>query len=327
MSRHAAKRILLITLSNIGDAVMTTPVMTALHERHPRAVMDIVADARSSEIFSHCPYRGELFLKDKQAGWQGLMRLVQRLRIKRYDLVVDLRTDGLTLLLRASRRLTRRGSKAAGVHAVQRHFAVIGPREKIRGIPATCVWLSQHEQAFARRQLATLPGTRWLALGPGARWATKRWPVAAFAALVERLQPAFDAIVLLGDSEDAESGQWLQEHIALPCLDLSGRTELLEAAAVLQQAALFIGNDSGLGHLAAACNTATLTIFGPGNPARYHPWHPQARWLQSDSGDITDVPVDAVATSVLEQQDLIRHSGEGGASIVPGCNGSRHVPG
>ena len=311
MSQHEAKRILLITLSNIGDAVMTTPVMTALHERHPQAVMDIVADARSSEIFSHCPYLGEIFLKDKQAGWQGLLKLVHQLRNKHYDLVVDLRTDGLTLLLRASRRLTRRGSKAAGAHAVQRHFAVIGPREKIRGRPATCVWLSQHDQAFARRQLATLPGTRWLALGPGARWATKRWPVTAFAALVERLQPQFDAIVLLGDSEDAQRCQWLQEHITLPCLDLSGRTELLEAAALLQQAALFIGNDSGLGHLAAACNTATLTLFGPGDPTRYHPWHPQARWLQSDSGDIADVPVDAVATAVLEQQDFIHHAGEG----------------
>ena len=304
MAPQDTKTILLITLSNIGDAVMTTPVMTALHKKYPLAVMDMVADARSSDMFRHCPYRGEIFLKDKQAGWQGLMRLVKQLRRKRYDLVVDLRTDGLTLLLRARRRLTRRGSRAAGVHAVQRHFAVIGPREKICEIPATCVWLSQHEQEFAQRQLAVLPGTRWLALGPGARWATKCWRLTSFQALVERLQPEFDGVVLLGNTNDADHCRQLAEHMALPCLNLAGKTDLLQAAAVLQRAALFIGNDSGLGHLAAACDTPTQTIFGPGDPHRYHPWHPKARWVQSDSGDIADVPVEAVATAVFELQGL-----------------------
>lgn len=301
MSAQNTKTILLITLSNIGDAVMTTPVIQALHNKYPRAVMDIVADARSSEVFRHCPCKGDIFLKDKQAGWRGLMTLVRQLRAHRYDLVVDLRTDGLTLLLRASRRLTRRGSKSAGQHAVQRHFAVIGPREGLDRIPATRVWLSQQEQAFAQRQLAALPGTRWLALGPGARWAAKCWPVAAFAALCEQLQARFDGVVLLGSTEDMESCQQLAAHMTRPCLNLAGRTDLLEAAAVLQQAALFIGNDSGLGHLAAACDTPTLTVFGPGDAHRYHPWHPQARWVQSDSGDIAEVSVDAVVAMVLEQ--------------------------
>jgi heptosyltransferase-3 len=304
MAKQDIHSILLITLSNIGDAVMTTPVMSALHEKYPRAVMDIVADARSSEIFRHCPYRGEIFIKDKQAGWQGLMRLVKQLRRMPYDLVVDLRTDGLTLLLRARRRLTRRGNRAAGAHAVEQHFAVIGLGEKIREIPAPCVWLSPHERAFARRQLAILPGTYWLALGPGARWARKCWPLISFEALVEQLQSQFDGVVLLGDTNDAENCRQLAQHMALPCLNLAGKTDLLQAAAVLEQTALFIGNDSGLGHLAAACDTPTFTVFGPGDPYRYHPWHPQARWLQSDSGDIADVSVAAVASAILERVDV-----------------------
>jgi heptosyltransferase-3 len=301
MSAQDTKTILLITLSNIGDAVMTTAVMAALHKKHPLAIMDIVADARSCDLFSHCPYSGEIFLKDKQAGWRGLLRLVKQLRTQRYDLVVDLRTDGLTLLLRAGRRLTRQGSKAAGPHAVERHFGVIGPREGINEIPPTCLWLAQHDQEFARQQLTVLPGTRWLALGPGARGAAKRWPAAAFSALLVQLQTQFDAVVLLGSAADMKPCQQLAEHIPLPCLNLAGKTGLLQAAAVLQRAALFIGNDSGLGHMAAACNTATLTLFGPGDPRRYHPWHPHARWVQSDSRNIADVSVEAVVAIALEQ--------------------------
>jgi ADP-heptose:LPS heptosyltransferase len=302
MAKQDIHSILLITLSNIGDAIMTTPVMTALHTKYPLAVMDIVTDARASEIFSHCPYKGTLFIKDKQAGWRGTLALVRQLRARRYDLVVDLRTDGLTGLLRARRRLARRGGKATGVHAVQRHFGVIAARESMADLPPTCLWLSQLEHDTAQGQLAALPGTRWLALGPGARWAPKRWPAAAFAALIERLQGQFDAVVLLGDPADAACCRQVAAQAALPCLNLAGRTGLLQAAAVLQRAALFIGNDSGLGHAAAACNTPTLTLFGPGDPARYHPWHPQARWVQSDSGNITDVAVEVVAAAIRELQ-------------------------
>ena len=304
MAPRDIHNILLITLSNIGDAIMTTPVMAALHKQYPRAIMDIVTDARASELFSHCPYKGEIFLKDKQAGWQGVMTLIKQCRKKHYDLVVDLRTDGLTLLLHARRRLTRRGSKAAGYHAVQRHFGVMGPREGITAIPATSVWLSPHDLDFAHRQLAALPGNRWLALGPGARWAPKCWPATAFRELADRLQAQFDAVVLLGSTADADSCQQVADGMALPCITLAGKTSLLQAAAVLQQVTLFIGNDSGLGHLAAACNTPTLTVFGPGDPARYHPWHPQARWVQSDSGEIADIPVAAVTAAVLELTEL-----------------------
>jgi heptosyltransferase-3 len=300
MAERNIRDILLITLSNIGDAVMTTPVMAALHEKYPQAVMDIVTDARASELFSNCPYKGKIFLKDKQAGWQGVLTLVKQLREKRYDLVVDLRTDGLTLLLRARRQLTRRGGKAAGPHAVQRHFGVVGPREAITEIPATRLWLSQHELDFAQQHLAALPGKRWLALGPGARWALKRWPATAFRELADRLQTQFDAVVLLGSTEDMNSCQQVAAGMALPCVNLAGKTNLLQAAAVLQQVALFIGNDSGLGHMAAACDTAILTIFGPGDPVRYHPWHSQAGWVQSDSGDIADVSVDVVANRACE---------------------------
>jgi heptosyltransferase-3 len=299
MGQADNNNILLITLSNVGDAIMTTPVMAALHHKYPRAVMDIVTDARASELFTHCPFKGDIILKDKLAGLNGIFSLVKRLRAKRYDLIVDLRTDGLPLLLRARRRMTRRGSKAAGYHAVQRHFAVIGPREGISTIPDTCLWLSPQDQDYAQRQLASLAGDRWLALGPGARWAPKCWPARAFRELVARLQARFDAVLLLGSDADTGCARQVAEGMALPYLNLAGKTSLLQAAALLQQVQLFIGNDSGLGHMAAAGGTPTMTVFGPGDPARYHPWQPQARWVQSDSGDIADVPVAAVVAAIL----------------------------
>jgi ADP-heptose:LPS heptosyltransferase len=296
----ATRSILLITLSNVGDAVMTTPVMAALHHKYPHAFMDIVTDARAAPLFSHCPWRRDIILKDKQAGWLGLAALVRRLRATRYDLIVDLRTDGLSLLLRAGRRLTRRGSRSVTGHAVERHFSVIRQREQLTEIPPLQLWLSAAEQAHATQLLAGLPGQRWLALGPGARWQGKCWPVVRYSTLLDKLQPHLDACVLLGDTADAGLCREIAAGLRLPHRNLAGTTDLLQAAAVLARMQIFVGNDSGLGHLAAAGDIPTVTVFGPGDPPRYHPWHPQARWVQSTSGRIEDVSVALVFEQVLE---------------------------
>ena len=300
------RSILLITLSNIGDAVLTTPVLEALHARYPLAVVDIVTDARASELFSHCPWRGNIILKHKQLGWRGTLALVKQLRARRYDLVVDLRTDGLTLLLRAQRRLTRRHGKPVGRHAVERHFGVIREREPLDAIPPVQVWLSAAELAWARQQLAGLPGQCWLALGPGARWEGKCWPAQRFSTLATRLQAHVDAVILLGSTADRDSCAQIAATLPLPCINLAGKTDLLQATAVLQRVRLFVGIDSGLGHLAAAAGTPTVTVFGPGDPQRYHPWHPQARWVQSTTGAVADVSADTVIELVLELLSELR---------------------
>jgi ADP-heptose:LPS heptosyltransferase len=100
------------------------------------------------------------------------------------------------------------------------------------------------------------------------------------------LRAEVDAILLLGGEGDRGACAELATAAALPVVDLAGGTRLLQAAAVIELAQLFIGNDSGLGHIAAAVGTPTLTLFGPGDPARYHPWGPGARWLVAPGGEI-----------------------------------------
>jgi ADP-heptose:LPS heptosyltransferase len=160
------------------------------------------------------------------------------------------------------------------------------------------IWLTDAEPGFAREQTSGLPGNRWLALGPGANWAPKRWPAGHFCKLVGQLQEQFDAVILLGSQADQLICKQVTDKLPLPCINLAGNTDLLQAAAILAQAQLFVGNDSGLGHLAAASGTPTVTVFGPGDPQRYHPWHPDARWTQSKTGLIADVTVSSVAEQI-----------------------------
>ena len=291
------QRILVITLSNIGDAIMTTPVLEALHQRYPSAVIDLVADRRSASVFTHCPYRGEIIFKEKRAGWRGTLQLVRTLRRTRYDLIVDLRTDGLAYLLRARRRLCKWHSRPRGPHAVEQHMGVLA-KLGITDIPPTRLWLTPELETKANTLLGTLPGKRWLALGPGANWEPKIWPAERFQALANKLHDHFDAVILIGGQGDVDRCNQVAQGLALPSINLAGKTDLLEAGAVLARAQLFVGNDSGLGHIAAAVGTPTLTVFGPGQPERYQPWGEKARQLVGTEKDLQQLSVERVAEEV-----------------------------
>ncbi|MHB1175644.1 MAG: glycosyltransferase family 9 protein [Sulfuriferula sp.] len=292
------RQILFITLSNIGDAVMTTPVLSALHARYPQARFDIVADARSAALFEHFEALDKIILKHKNARWRDKLDFVRQLRSKRYDLIVDLRTDGLGWLLRAKQRLHKVKNHPSDRHSVIRHFMAIEPLVGHIQPPPARLWISAATHARAADWLQGLPGKRWLALGPGANWEGKVWPAQRFAALVQNCASQFDAVIFLGSAADSARVADIVRTPSLPCLDLTGKSSLLEAAAVLQRAAVFVGNDSGLGHLASAVGTPTLTVFGPGEPLRYHPWGERAHWLASPASDLAQLDVAKVAAQL-----------------------------
>lgn len=298
-----APRYLLVSLSNIGDAVMTTAVLEALHSHAPGAVVDVVGDPRSSEIFSGCPFLGRIVHKHKRGALRGLPELVRQLRDVRYDTVVDLRTDFLPWLLRAERRLCRWRGRPAGPHAVQQHLGIVADLCPGAAQAVPRLWLRAGDGDFARAALGSRAGQRLLALGPGANWTPKVWPRENFVALVACMEQEFDAVVLLGGDADRALAAGFAAAARLPCIDLTGQTGLLQAAAVLAGARAFVGNDSGLGHIAAAMQVPTLTLFGPGDPVRYHPWGPRAAWLVQPESDLSRLPVADVAAAL---DDLLR---------------------
>lgn len=298
------RRLLFVTLSNIGDLVMTTPALVALHAAYPDAAIDIVADPRSSELLTRCPFLGRLEHRVKREGTAGFLALVGRLRRERYEAVVDLRTDFLPWLLHARRRSARWQAREHGPHAVEQHYAVarrvLPASAGTDTIPDTRVWFAAADLDRAAETLADLPGSRRLVLAPGANWPGKRWPAASYAALARALRGDFDSVVLLGSAADvAEAGAHFEEPI-LPTLNLMGRTSLIEAAAVMRLATLFVGNDSGLGHLASAAGIPSVTVFGPGRPERYRPWGSRARLVMAPALDLAQLEPATVAAQVRE---------------------------
>jgi len=286
--------ILLVSLSCVGDAVMTTPVLEALHLAYPEARIDIVSDRRSESIYTHCPYRGTVFIKDKKLFMRGALALLKQVRKQEYDLIVDLRTDGLAYLCKGKKRLTKIHKQPYGKHAVEDLMGVIHSVHGQQQIPAPRVWLTENENVFADTALSGLPGKRWLAFAPGNLNDKKVWPAANYADLANALVDVIDGVILDGSPREKVATTEVGKKLNVPFVDLAGQTSLLQAAAVLGRASLFVGADSGLGHIAAAVGTPTLTFFSVDSPERVLPQGNRAMFITSPDDYTRSIQLDNV---------------------------------
>ncbi len=292
-------RILFITLSNIGDLVMTTPLLEALHAAYPAHVIDIVADSRSSALLRACPYRGRILHREKQGGAGATLELIRALRESTYDVAVDLRTAFLTLLVRCGQRGVKRRGTSHGRHAVHHHFTALRP---ILGadtdIPSARLWLDDAAREAAARLLGGIPRERTLVVAPGANWPGKIWPASRYAAAINLLRDEFDHVLIVGAAGDRDLAEAVGRQLDLPYRNLAGATDLPVAAACMSGTRAFLGNDSGLGHMAAALAVPTLTVFGPGDPERYRPWGEYAAVALAPDGDLEALAPARVATEL-----------------------------
>jgi ADP-heptose:LPS heptosyltransferase len=265
-------RILFITASRIGDAVLSTGLLAHLLERNPAAVATVAAGPVALPLFSGVPRLEQLIplVRHHVIGhWADLYRKVAAAH---WDWVVDLRGSAFAYLLPFARHRRVAEKRNPNEHQVRQLARLLG----VDPPPAPHLWLLPEHEAAAEA-LVPKDGPV-LAIGPAANWRAKQWRDRNFARLAQRLtEPGglfagAPVVVLAAASERAQARALLEALPAARCIDLVGRVDLLTAAAVLKRCAMFIGNDTGLTHMAAATGTATLALFGPGSVVRYAPW-------------------------------------------------------
>lgn len=273
--------ILFVSSTRIGDAVLSTGLLAHLSKRFPEALFTIACGPLPAPIFAHAPGVKRVIALSKRplaAHWLGLWTEVAGTA---WDLIVDLRGSALSWTLRATgRRVFRRSDTTLHrVEALGRFLDVDEP-------PAPQIWWSAVEEAVADKHIEG--GSPILALGPTANWAAKIWPAERFIDLISRLTGT-DGI--LPGARIAVFGGAEERHIARPvleailserCIDLVGTVDILTAAACLNRCDLFVGNDSGLMHMAAATGTPTLGLFGPSQSVHYAPWGPHCAVAETD---------------------------------------------
>ncbi len=273
--------LLLFKLRYLGDVLLTTPSVRLLRRSYPDAHITMVVNKGTEDILRHNPHLDRVLTVERGATW----RLLRGLRERRYDVSVDFasgdRAAWLALLAGAPRRIgfhTTEGFrrfintqqvKAPGtpVHTVDLYLSFL--REGL-GLMTDDKSPELHtgaedgtvaDELLARHQLA---GRRFILAHLGARHPQNRWPLENWKALA-KASPM--PVVFVGTVQDAA------DTAVAGGISLAGQTSVLQLAAMAKRAALFIGQDSGPMHIAAAMGTRVVALFGPSSDAvSWHPW-------------------------------------------------------
>jgi len=262
--------ILFITANRIGDVVLSTGLLHWLAARYPACKITVVCGPVAQDLFRAMPNLERLIVMRKQKRHGHWIDLWKTCFPTKWDLIVDLRNSVVSRLLRAKKRAFR-PAHATGKHKVEDNAWAL----RLAPPPAPTLWLDSIAESTSKARVPE--GEPILALGPAANWPAKQWPVERFAELAERLTapdgPLPNARILLAAApHEREQLNLLYERIPPQRrIDTMG-LDLLSVAACLKRCALFIGNDSGLMHIASAMETPTLGLFGPGFEAIYGPW-------------------------------------------------------
>jgi len=269
---RAGMRILFITSTRIGDAVLSTGLLRHLAARHPDARFTIACGPVPAPLFASVPGLERIIVLRKKSYARHWLALWASCVPRYWDLVVDLRRSLVTHFLVARRRRALGGQRSG--HQVERLGAVLG----LAPPPAPYLWIGAREAEEAARLIPA--GVPVLGVGPTANWSPKTWPAERFAALAARLTSKEGIlpgarVAIFGDASERDAAQPVLDSIAAERrIDLVGRLDLATVAACLARCSFYVGNDSGLMHIAAAVGTKTLGLFGPSPPQIYAPWGP-----------------------------------------------------
>lgn len=265
-------KILFVGHTRLGDAVISTGLLAHLVEAYPGAKITVVCGSLPAPLFALAPGVTRVIAMDKKSWRAHWLALWPQVATESWDLVVDLRQSPLPWLLRARRRaiLPRGGTPAHRVISMARTL------DLEETPPAPQLWTTQIQRDQAARIIPA--GSVVVGLGPTANWRGKIWPETNFIGLVERLTstkgilPGARIAVFGAEGERVQVQMLLHTIKHTRCIDLVGKVDLPTVLACLERCSLYIGNDSGLMHMAAAAGVPTLGLFGPSREQHYAPW-------------------------------------------------------
>ncbi len=302
-------KLLIVRLGALGDIVHALPVAAAIRGQVPEARIDWLVDARYAGILRLVPVidrvlvvgsgrqrtAGEADPRERRfAGFGGLLRVVVAMRGERYDVALDLqgllksaclaRLSGARRVVGFTRAHLR--EKAAGIfyterhdpgaahHVVHKNLTVLSGLGLESTPPVFPLNIPVSTIAREIRERIGDPFTGLALVNPGGGWPNKRWPPARFGDVARHLRACHGLATLVlwgpGEQDLASAVVAASDGAAIA----APQTGLGDLVALMHQAALFVGGDTGPMQLAAAVGTPTVAIFGPTDPSRNGPWHP-----------------------------------------------------
>ncbi len=289
----SGSRIAVIRLRSLGDCVLTTPALALLKEHRPDLREAVVVEDRFRALFEDHPAVKELLAPTAAAiaGWSPGLVL---------NLHGGTRSMALTIASRARFRAGFAHHRFSFVYSarIPRAQEILGeerPVHTAEHIASAMFWLGVPRGTIPRASLAAGPppeisSSGYAVIHPFASRPDKTWPAERFLAVAEHLRGAcgLEPVLLAGPCDDASPFKRLRIWHNAP---------LAEIKSLMAGAQLFVGNDSGPAHIAAAFGVPVVVLFGSSNPITWAPWRTEARVLISPAG-INAIEVDEVISNL-----------------------------
>ena len=290
-------QILVLIIAPIGDTLFATPALKALRNGYPQADIGVIATTGNIQILLGNKNIDRLITVSNK---KEMITKIISLRDKTYDLVIGLSNIGsyASYMVNGRKKTGFKGKELnwiynynppddRTIHAVDYNLEIVGDvggipeKNPVMEIPLT---ISDYKII---EDLTLDNSTPYIAIHPGGKFfAFKRWPVNKYKFLVKEIDKNMNvSIILLGGREEKQLVNKLIDldysYNHFP-LNLAGILSLKETAALLDNAVLFIGNDSAPQHIAAAMNTPVISIFGPTNPGNFHPYGTEYKIIRKE---------------------------------------------
>jgi len=276
-------KVLFITLSNIGDVILTLPVLDRLREDFPQSKITVMVGPRPKEIFQDNSLIDKLIIYHKHSGLKEKIKLFNELKKEKFDAVVDLRNTFFGAFLPAKYKLPLFLNIPKRIrHMQDRHlYKIINSKSeilnksKIKNHQGGSLDIKSQEE-YVKDILGKnriVDQDKIVVIAAGARSSIKRWPKEQFLALIQLVIEELGVkVILVGDKDDTGITKYIIEHSRYPLIDLVGKTTIPQLGCLLKRAGLLIANDSAVLHIASYLNVPVLAIFGPTDDFKYGPW-------------------------------------------------------
>lgn len=269
-------KIVVIRFSSLGDCTLLCPFLDHL-KKHGATEITVLTKRRFAELFSAATGVDRIIALEEGSGWRGLKQMVDA--CGDHDCVIDAHNTMRSRLVArglggADACFNKRYAgklgliwlkRRASLPTISRCYSALGERLGFPPMERAAGGIQVTAAAKARRDamLEHIDGD-YVVVAPGSRWSMKRWGDHKYFELARRITKEYGYhIVLLGDRNDKLLTSQIASSLGDKVTDLAGSTSILESAAALARSVAFVGNDSGLMHVAEAVAVPVVAVFGP----------------------------------------------------------------
>ncbi len=270
-------KVAVIRFSSLGDCTLLCPFLQHL-KTHGATQVIVVTKSAYAELFAAATAVDRIVALGEGAGWRGLRQIIRSLRDEGC-LVIDAHntlrsrvvSTGLGGAASRVRKYYRQRlglilfKRRTAIPTIPERYSALGEELGLPRMSATSGGIEVPREIAARiEERIGDDESMFVSLAPGSRWPMKQWGIDKYTELAKRIVDNHGCrLILVGDSKDSKAAERIATALGDRAVDLTGRTGIIETAAAIRRSSAFVGNDSGLMHIAEAMGVPVVALFGP----------------------------------------------------------------